>query len=34
MKRPEELHEGVERLCSVVKDLLNHRSARTPAMMM
>jgi 2-aminoadipate transaminase len=34
LNRPEELHEGVERLCSVVKDLLNRRSARTPAMMM
>ena len=37
--RPEparqELYEGVERLCSVVKDLLNPAcSARTPAMMM
>ena len=34
LNRSDELHEGVERLCSVVKDLLNRRSARTPAMMM
>ena len=33
LNRSEELHEGVERLCSVVKDLLNRRNARTPAMM-
>jgi 2-aminoadipate transaminase len=34
LNRAEELHEGVERLCSVVKDLLSRRSARTPAMVM
>jgi 2-aminoadipate transaminase len=28
----DELHEGVERLCSVVKDLLNRRDARATAM--
>jgi 2-aminoadipate transaminase len=32
LNRSEELHEGVERLCSVVKDLLNRRNARTSAM--
>lgn len=32
LNRPEELHEGVERLCSVVKDLLSPRNTRTPAM--
>jgi DNA-binding transcriptional MocR family regulator len=32
LNRPEELHEGVERLCSVVKDLLSPRNARAPAM--
>lgn len=32
LNRPEELHEGVERLCSVVKDLLNPRNTRAPAM--
>lgn len=32
LNRSEELHEGVERLCSVVKDLLNPRNARTTAM--
>ena len=33
LNQSDELHEGVERLCSVVKDLLNHRNTRTPAMM-
>jgi 2-aminoadipate transaminase len=28
LNQPEELHEGVERLCSVVKDLLSRRHAR------
>lgn len=32
LNRSEELQEGVERLCSVVKDLLSRRNARTPAM--
>jgi 2-aminoadipate transaminase len=32
MNRPDELLEGVERLCSVVKDLLHRRNTRTPAM--
>jgi len=33
LNQPQELEEGVERLCSVVKDLLNRRDARTPTMM-
>ncbi|MGH9694283.1 MAG: PLP-dependent aminotransferase family protein, partial [Bryobacteraceae bacterium] len=33
LNQPHELEEGVERLCSVVKDLLNRRDARTPTMM-
>lgn len=32
LNRPEELHEGVERLCSVVKDLLSPRNTRALAM--
>ena len=32
LNRSEELDEGIERLCSVVKDLLNRRNARTSTM--
>jgi DNA-binding transcriptional MocR family regulator len=31
--RAEEIEEGVQRLCSVVKDLLSRRSARSLVMM-